>query len=106
MKVNFDINVDSKELQKRIDVEVSNICKVEITKTFREKSQFYEQGIGNKVVKETLNKLIEKELTEDTIRIFFEKNWDRIFTEALERATRHKANALAFSKTGVYLPKN
>lgn len=96
MKASFDINVDNKELNKRIEKEINTIMQEEIRKQFRVKTDYHDSGEAHKFVQGKVAEYVQQNLNEDTLRIFFEKNWDAFLEEALRKALTHKANAVAF----------
>lgn len=105
MQVTLNVDIKSKDLQKTINDEANRICRQAIYTEFFDGSQFTPQGNSNKLIKDAVDELIKKEFNGDNIKIFFEKNWDKIFAEAMERALRHKANAIAFNQVKQYIPK-
>ena len=54
------------------------------------------KGIGNQHLEEHILKMLCGEESEQILQKFYKENWERILQESMEKAMRHKANALAF----------
>jgi uncharacterized membrane protein YheB (UPF0754 family) len=99
----FKINIDTNDLMKQAEQSAktkfanlaNEVINYIIFNIFHD-SPLRGKGIGNQHLEEQILKMLSGEESERILQDFYKNNWERILQESMEKAMRHKANALAF----------
>lgn len=102
--VSFDPQPLLKDVEQRLIKDFRYTLDREITAFFSERIQHTSNGPvriaepGLLLIREALEKKFDDPKTQEKMAEYFEKNFERIMEECMQKALQHKANAFVFAK--------